>query len=320
MTGKPGKGPAAPGTGRKNPGMPLTPKDVDTAYRLILGRVPSEAEAAQALANNDSLQTLRSAFLGSDEFRRKYEAMQRARETEQPPTLVHLYIPETGGSALTQALTLQPALQPNRQAHDGESLNKLRALPRPERRKLRYVHGHLGMGAGETLEVPYRYICLIRRPGPRLFSFYRYIVRTKTHPAHETVREMDFGQYLEFSVNARAHRVEMDNGQIRRLTGQADVASLGHEFPLLRQAVYNALSPQMIFGFVEHIDAFLGQLVAEGHLDSPDIGRLNIASGDDDHEAAITALTADQREIFNSYTAWDTYLYDVLETLLLGDA
>jgi hypothetical protein len=297
--------------------MSLTSTEIDLAYRLILEREPSETEVAHVAAQYDDLMTLRRAFLNSEEFGRKYNRMRATADAQMPPVLVHLHLPKTAGTSLAEALSAEPALQPNAMYHD-DNLDELRALPRPERRKLRYVRGHLSMGAGEALGVPYRYLCMLRRPGPRIFSFYQFVRRTRTHPAHALLNEqnMSFGDYLEYSVGAVNHRLELDNGQMRRLSGEFRHASLGQETRLLRLALHKVLAPDVILGMVERIDQLIERLVAEGYLSSTDVKRVNISPNPDLYESAVASLTDDQRLIFDSYIGWDSYFYDVCEALL----
>ncbi|MCR8550878.1 hypothetical protein M4578_23885 [Salipiger sp. P9] len=299
----------------------LTKDEIVQAYRLLLARVPSDAELARMQERKHSYNSLRQSILSSEEFARKYERMQKTAAERQTPTLIHLHIPKTAGTSLARALKDEPLLLPARLVNDA-SLEELRALPRVQRQQLRYIHGHLSMGAGEALGTPYRYLSVIRRPGPRIFSFYQYICRTKTHPTHEllTERGMSFGEYLDYSTTEMPHRLELDNGQIRRLSGSFTHKGLGQERQILKTALYNALAPNMIFGFVEHFGALLGSLVAEGYLSSADIPKRNVSPNSDLYDSAIAALTPGQKDIFDRYIAWDTYFYDVCEALLLPQA
>lgn len=298
--------------------MGLSKTEAEQAYRSIFDRVPTQEEIENAIAHYPDLQTLRAAFLNSDEFERKYARMKEQQAAQQPPTLIHLHIPKTAGTTLAEALAAQPDLQPNMVVHD-VTLDDLRALPRGRRRALRYIRGHLSLGAEEALGTPHRFLCLIRRPGPRIFSFYQFIKRTRTHPTHALLNErnMSFGDYLEFSVDQVPHRLEIDNGQIRRLAGRFDPQGFGQEQALLRAAIRTALSPDMVFGFVEHFDMFARTLFAEGLLSDPDLKAVNVSPNSDQYQSAVDSLTERQAGIFDSYTAWDTYFYDVCEALMM---
>lgn len=299
--------------------MSITPQEVDLAYQFFVNRTPAEEERAWMVENHDSLQSLRNAFLTSSEFEQKYSHFQVQLSTQQTPTLIHLHIPKTAGTSLIQALQKEPQLQPHMLVHDGEGVDRLAAMPRAQRRALRYVHGHLSSSVGDAFDLPYRYLCVIRRPGQRIFSFYQFIRRTTDHPSFAllTDNDMSFGDFLEYSVDSMDHRLELDNGQIRRLGGNSFPSGLGHESQLLRVALHTALSPRMIFGFVEHFPLLVRSLVDEGFLTDPDIESFNVSPNADAYDQAVAELTEDQHMIFESYTAWDRYFYDVCETLLL---
>ncbi|MCF2903371.1 hypothetical protein L0666_00085 [Octadecabacter sp. CECT 8868] len=297
--------------------MPLNPNQVALAYQLILDRRGSEKEVANQAKNHETLSSVRRAFMGSDEFRRRYAVMLAEQDAQIKPALIHLHLPKTAGTSLAKALSAEPSLQPNRIVHDG-TLDELKALPRPVRRNLRYIRGHLSMGAGEAYGLPYRYLCALRRPGPRIFSFYQFIKRTRTHPSYEILNEQDmsFGDYLDYSTRTPNHRLEIDNGQMRRLSGHFNAASFGTEASLLRLALHNITAPNMIMGVVEKIELLLETLVEEGFLASPNIGRANTSPNSDKYDSAISSLSTQQREIFERYIVWDNILYDTCEALI----
>lgn len=292
---------------------------VRLGYRLILNRVPSAAEVAEMMSRAPSLPDLRMAFLNSDEFDQKYARLKAERTAQRPPVLVHLHIPKTAGTTLAEAFAREPNMQPQAVIHD-QTLHELREMPAHQRRALRYIRGHLNMGTGEVLGVPYRYLSTIRRPGPRIYSFFRFIQRHRPHPSHAEVAGMSFGDYLEYSQVHTPHRIEIDNGQIRRLSGQLGVRQFGREQAWLPLALHHVLNPATIFGYVEHFDALVRRLVAEGYLSSADIPASNVApKGTGDYDAAVAALSQGQRALFEAYTVWDNYFYDLCLTLLPPD-
>lgn len=298
--------------------MSLTTTEITLAYELLLNRHPTDAELANMMQHHQTLASLRTAFMNSDEFDKKY--LEHAQESagDGGPTLLHLHIPCTAGTTLARALSQNPKMKPNMICHD-RSMQPIRRMSRPKRQELRYLRGHLMMGAGDLMGTPYINMCLIRKPGPRLFSFYQAILRTENHPAHKalTENEMSFGDYLEYSVNHVRHRMELDNGQVRRLSGHFTEESIGHERLLLQLALHHALSPQNLIGFVEHFDSFADRLVEEGYLPQAKLEKFNVSPGDSTlYDKVIRKLTSAQRDIFDSYIAWDDYLYTVCETLM----
>ena len=282
------------------------------AYGLFLDRDPSDAEVAQMSARASGVRALRRAFLLSEEFDQKYARLKTERDGSHLPVLVHVHSPRTAGTTLAEAFAREPHLQPQAVVED----QTLRAMPAARRRALRYVRGHLNMGAGDVLGGPCRHLTLIRRPGPRIYSFYRFIQRIRNHPAHQAVAAMGFGDYLDHSQMQASHRIEIDNGQIRRLAGQLGDHQFGREQSYLPLALHHVLNPATIFGFVEHFDALTRRLVAEGYLSTAEIPAVNRAPEGEGYEAAVAGLTEAQRALFEAYTVWDNYFYELCLTML----
>ncbi|MCJ7874835.1 hypothetical protein [Phaeobacter sp. J2-8] len=288
--------------------MALTPAEVESAYRVILERIPSPDEITNASNRHDKLATLRQTLLNSEEFYRKFDKIRSDFNARLKPVLVHICIPEAVDPGLFEVLATATDLQPATVVDD-ESFAALCAKPRPERLKLRYVYGDLAGDVGPSLGVPYLRLCTIRRPGDRLYRLYQQACRS------ENDNKTSFGTYLKYSLESEAHRLELDNGQIRRLAGQRTLDSLGQEQEVLTCALHTALAPDMIFGFAENSAALLDRLakkdldLAPGSMSqAPDVSK--------DYKAAVAKLDKNERAIFDTYTAWDNYLYDVCEALL----
>lgn len=298
--------------------MPLTPGEVATAYRLILERTPSPEETANAAASHDKLGGLRQTLLNSEEFYRKFDAIRDGFAKRLTPVLVHLHIPEAVDPALFERLASAESLQPAT-ALDADSFAALCARPRPERLKLRYLYGDLAAGAGTALRLPHVYLTTIAQPGPRLYRLYRAAL------AAQTDSKMSFGAYLKYSVDSTPHRLELDNGQMRRLAGPPDSAGFGQEKQLLAAALRNACAPDMIFGFYEHSAALAHRLTDEGLADvTPPAQEPTGAAAppatqrtaEQEFTSALNTLNKDERAIFEAYTAWDGYFYNVCTALL----
>lgn len=297
--------------------MPLTPAETETAYRLILERTPAPAEIAHAISQHDKLGTLRHVLLNSEEFYKKIDHIRNEFTKNLKPVLVDLHIPGAVPQAIFELLTTAETLQPATDV-DTETFAALCARPRPERLKLRYIYGDLAIGAGEALRLPYVHLCIIARPGPRIYRLYCNAC------GQDNKAEMDFGTYLEYSLNSVPHRLELDNGQLRRLSGERGINGFGREPALLASALHNALAPTMILGFAEYGAALIDRLIKEGALpeDTPHSPKATDENADSDsaYAAAVEALNADRRAIFDAYIAWDSYLYEVCKAVLLPSA
>lgn len=300
--------------------MALAREEIVLAYRFLLNRAASEAEVDHMAKHFADTQSLRKAILLSDEFTGRLELMVREREALQPPTLIHVHIPKTAGTTLVNALASEEAMKPSALVHD-HMLPELAAMPMARRRALRYVYGHLDMTVGSVFGAPHRLLCVIRRPGPRIYSFYRFILRTKDHPSHAQVRglNLSFGDYLDYSLDHTNHRLEIDNGQLRRLSGNLNDGKFDISHSYVVPALHAVTMTQMILGYAEQMDTLLERLRAEGYLSATKVRNQNVApkdSGAMSYEAALAALTESQKAVFNDFTVWDNYFYDLCMTIL----
>lgn len=297
----------------------MTKETIKVAYRLFLDREASDAEVSVMAQSDISLDQLRNAFLNSAEFVRKYSARSpsAAPAMRSGRAMVHLHIPKTAGSSLTRILAPHFARGSQLPVSDGD-LAAFAALSDTERRKASFIFGHLSHGIASLLPQGHDYICVLRRPGTRLLSYYKYLYRTTDHHSQKFVggQNMSFGTFLEWASDPQnGHLNEVNNGQIRRLAGlkmQRDGAS---DPQLLLAAVHNIASPDLIFGLTEHFDHFVQRLSAKGLiLGAPDM-RENMAPSPSNLEDALRELTPDQAALYDAFTGWDEILYNIAEQL-----
>lgn len=306
--------------------MTFSKEEITLAYTLFLGRSPSAIELERMQSRQRTIEGLRRTFLLSEEFATRFASINPHRDTadrqphnaSSPPLLVHLHVPKTAGTSLTQILASN--------LQDGETLaldagqrEILAELPEPIRNRLRLVFGHLWYGIGRELGRRTVYICAIRRARPRLLSYFNYIKRRSDHPMHAflTERSMEFGDFLEFCADEQNQRIEVDNSQIRRIAGSFSYADIGNEAALLRDAIGNAFSPSMVVGLTEQFDELLETLVAQELIKTYQPTRENAAPQAASIEEAETKLTSRQLEILEAFTHWDDTFYDLCEQFLL---
>jgi hypothetical protein len=300
--------------------MSLTKHEIELSYRLFLGRQPSAQETEQMLANQTSLDSLRRVFLNSQEFRSAHREQKSEKSASSGRTIIHLHIPKTAGSSLSRLLVSDT--QPNERITIGDnSRDQLTSLPPARLSQLKLIFGHLTHGIAETLPQRCHYVSVLRQPGPRILSFYRYVSRTDHHPLHEklTRQNMSFGDFLEFTAANPQFRMEVDNGQIRRLGGNMEVSGLGHERALLRHALHNVFAPNFTFGLTDHFDGFQKRLVKQRLLSATTSIRENAAPMPGQLDAELDALSRKQRGIYNGYVAWDDQLYKICKSIYFAN-
>ena len=212
--------------------QPLTDEDVVAAYRWVLGRDPESAEKVAAhLSRNGSVSELRHNFLRAPEFSRALDrlavlsqsAQQAVNATdvvERRRRLLFLHIPKTAGSSLHQAFEAvlpENSLCPVRQ-------NLLLTRPIIELGRYRAYFGHYDMRLPDLLPGRPYLLTMLREPGERLVSLYRYL---RSHTAERAkvealelariARNSDFADFLHKARQIAPASV--DNTYVRTLAG-----------------------------------------------------------------------------------------------------
>ena len=299
--------------------MDVTKETIKVAYRLFLDREASDTEVNVMAASDISFEQLRNAFLNSREFDKKNSArnLRASHSTHSGRAMIHLHIPKTAGSSLTRILAPHVASGTQLPVSDGD-FTAFTALSDNDRRKVSFIYGHLSHGIASFLPQGHEYICVLRKPGARILSYYKYLYRTTDHHSQKFIggQNMSFGTFLEWAANpANGHLNEVNNGQIRRLAGLKMQRDEAPEPQLLLTAVRNIASPDMIFGLTEHFDHFVQRLSTRGLiLGTPDVWE-NTAPSPSNLENALSELTPDQTTLYHAFTRWDEIFYNIAEQL-----
>ena len=303
--------------------MEVNEDTIRTAYRLFLNRPASPREAKSMAANQTTLVDVRNAFLNSREFGMKFDAM-RPKAVTRPfrdHAIIHLHVPKTAGSSLTKVLAPHYAHAGHMSVSNG-NLQKLTGASEQERKGISFVFGHLSHGVAPYLPKKHLYVCVLRRPGPRLLSYYNYLYRTADHPSHAPVKEQDmsFGTFLEWADDVKnGHRFEVDNGQVQRLAGLEARSTAATGADMLTKALAHLLAPDMMYGLTEHFDDFIGRLYARGVIPNKVHKRENAAPTSASFDEILDDLNPAQRDIYERSVYWDSILYDTAEQLYFAD-
>ncbi|SFB04249.1 Sulfotransferase family protein [Poseidonocella pacifica] len=295
-------------------------KNVVTAYRFFLGRRPSDEEVKKMVARKHNLESLRRAFLASDEFKNKVAPKFRLVESAEAPAgdssaelLIHLHVPKTAGTTLSSVLQQVAAGGP-RMTVGTHDIHRLEELPAPRRAALRFVFGHLNHGVDRYFTQKCTYVTVLRQPGPRILSFFNYCKRIEHHPLHAKINSagMSFGDFLEHVARTGDAQNEIDNGQVRRLSGfdAAAGAELQQQFSA---ALGNIFAANMHYGLSEHFGEFLDRLQRRGLIPGFENSRQNAAPEPTDIASALAKLTPKQKRIYDAFTIWDDCFYNICE-------
>ncbi|WP_439141838.1 hypothetical protein [Pseudooctadecabacter sp.] len=231
-----------------------------------------------------------------------------------PTVLVHLHIPKTAGTSLNGKLMQGHPVSTRVTAVDDIPNNKLKNMSAEDRANVRVIAGHCVYGLHDLLPNPCLYICVLRKPQERLFSFYRFIQRSTDHPNHAwaIANAPTFGAFLRNIGEMKNLQSEMDNGQVRRISGFMGVAELSQ--PVFEHAVRHLLAENMVFGLTEHFGDFLHDLATRDLIvDSTEIFA-NVGTGPSDFQAELAKLSADETDVLKRYTMWDQRLYNIAQS------
>ena len=294
----------------------LSAPEIDLAFRLFLNRLPRPAMRNAMLRNGITVARLRDMLLKSQEFidNLSHDA-DVANAGAARPTLVHIHIPKTAGTSLN-ALLLPLFPRENRvNGHAPACVAALRDMSQSEREQVRLVAGHVTHAIGRLFSQPVRFLTIMRDPGPRILSFFKYVSYREQHPLYEKVHGMDFGTFLEFAVVTPPLLSELEGGQMRRIAGELGQKGFGQEPALFEKACQNLLAPDMLFGFTEAFDAFQSRLVAEGILPSARRVKQNVSPLGLAYTEARENLTSDQRSLLDRFITWDAKLLAFARTV-----
>lgn len=297
--------------------MPVTADEVRQAYRMILNRGASAEEIAGNVERHADVVGMRRSFMLSGEFLKKHKELLDGFNAKLRPSLVQIQIPRTASTTLSEALSYETHLLPNALYNHDDVVN-LSTMPLAARRGLRYLRGDMPVSVGDTLDIPYCNLIVIRRPGPRIYSLYREIQRNTDHRAHEDVAQnnLSFGEYLEMVLERPDYRREIDNGQLRRLANAYDDVDFDQPEKYVKAALRNALRDGSYFGFTEHLDVLINQLFKDRVLSTTQVENQNVAPAGPSLEAALSQMNDKQLAIYRAFTEWDNYFYELCMTIM----
>jgi len=297
--------------------MPIETDEIIMAYRLFLDRDASSAEIRTMSLNIKDVAHLRRVFFESPEFQAQL-GLNRSNPGVRPEAVIHVHVPKTAGTSLNEILLRNHAPDAVLQIAIHE-MGKLLALSPDDRRKVKVLMGHLQYGVARHLPQASVYVAVLRDPAPRIFSFYRFILRTDTHPLHQKFVSagLSFGGFLRCALDDAGIRLEIDNGQTRRLAGQMLIPAVDYR-TMFATAMRNIAMPEMIIGTTERFEALLYTLWTRGLIADAENCFENVSGESDRYAAAVQSLDAEEHGLMESYCYWDRLLHQAANLLVDG--
>lgn len=174
--------------------------------------------------------------------------------------LIFLHIPKAAGSTLHPVLERHYSKRAYRTITVPEQLEAFKQLPQTERGRIRLLKGHMPFGMHAWLEGRSRYVTLLRHPAERVVSHYYYVKRRPGHYLHHHLAAgMDLAEFASAGLSG-----ELDNGQVRLLSGHDQDIPCGHcTRDLLDTAQRNIEQHFAVAGLTERFDESLVLMAIE---------------------------------------------------------
>lgn len=173
--------------------------------------------------------------------------------------LIFLHIPKAAGSTLHPVLERHYGKRIRYTLPPGQT-DRIESLSPGELQRIRLLKGHMPFGLHTYLRGRSRYITLLRHPAERVVSHYYYVKRRPAHELHQLVTGgMSLADYASAGLSG-----ELDNGQVRLLSGHDQDIPCGHcTRDLLNTAKRNIEQHFAVVGLTERFDESLVLMAIE---------------------------------------------------------
>jgi hypothetical protein len=184
--------------------------------------------------------------------------MELGNSFDKEPAVIFLHIPKAAGS--TPYRQIQCNYGPTATlAIEGSDIGECWAgfdrLPAAQRRRIRFIRGHMPFGLHQVIPRPCIYVTCLRAPVDRIISRYYYTVRRPDNYLCDTIvsQKMDLKDSVCSGVST-----ELDNDQTRLLSGVGRKTPFGQcTTELLERAKRNIREHFAVVGLSERFDETL---------------------------------------------------------------
>ena len=234
------------------------------------------------------------------------------------PTLIHIHIPRTAGSTLNVVISESSPKHVQFLCALPEHEAALRAQTQEQRDRIDCVFSHYPYGLHRLFTRPVLYTASVREPRARIFSFWRFVLAREEHPLHAEVAVQgdDFSAFLRFAADHSAIRGEVDNRQVRMLSGHMEMGA-GHD-DHLTAALGNIAAGNFELGVMDSVAGLLARIAHHLGIEIVQVPRLKARASDAAFAAALGTLAPDARELLDRFVSHDTILYAVARDTVAG--
>ena len=170
---------------------------------------------------------------------------------------IFVHIPKTAGSTLDRIIEREydRAAVLRLYGDLDAGLAALRSRDDADRRALRAVVGHFGMGLGDELPGASAYLTILRDPVERIISHYHYVKARQHDRGH--ARALEGVRSLEEYVTASAFASIVNDGQARLLGSRIGAAAVPADDATLARALAALDRDDVVVGVQDRFDEFV---------------------------------------------------------------
>lgn len=212
---------------------------------------------------------------------------------------IFLHIPKTGGLTLHDILYRQYSKEETYSCWNINDIHLIDTLPPVEKEKIRIIKGHIRLEIAQKVPQKMFFFTLLREPISRTISHYFYLSQFEEHSFYKEMKEKN---YSLKEVLKGGFIKNMDNCQVRFLSGEHDVPYGAINEMHYKKAIENLDNLFHTFGLVEYYDESILLFQDAFHWKTPLYASRNIsyAKGkSEDHPI----------DLLEKYNKYDLMLY-----------
>jgi len=224
------------------------------------------------------------------------------------PVIIHIHVPKTAGTTINAMISQAVPGVHFAYSNPGQS-ERFAAMSQQERDEIDFVFGHFSYGLHTFFTRNTVYVASLREPVERILSAYKYIRATESHPKHAFLRQCapDFAAFLRYAVEDENIRAEVDNEQVRQISGEMDLSESYDD--IFHKALSNISVPNFICAESDNLELMLGVVSERLGLKFGAVPRLNVSAEQINSRNLLAALPDESFQVLQQFTRWDYDLW-----------